>query len=205
MREACLDRLLADLGAHVDEATRTALCLWIEGIVEWNGRIDLTAARSDEELLDLMVADAAVLSRHVPSGVRFVDVGSGCGGPGLALAILRPDLRATLVEPLDKRVAFLRRTVGTLAWPQGERPAVVRGRSQTLPAQAGFDVALSRATFAPEEWLDEGARLAPKGDVWVLLAQGEAPSKQGSRAEEETLYVWPLTGFSRRAVRYKAT
>src|SRR5437870_4377425 len=85
-----------------------ALRRWLDLLVTWNARIDLTAARSEAELVDLMVADAVVLAARVPSQARVVDVGSGAGGPGLALAVLRSDLAVTLVEPLAKRVSFLR-------------------------------------------------------------------------------------------------
>lgn len=202
-RRAGLERAIERSGVAVAPAAKGALQAWLEGIVEWNARIDLTAARSDDELVDLMVADALVLSARLPSGARFVDVGTGAGAPGLALAILRPDLAATLVEPLDKRVAFLRRTIGALPWPGSARPAVVRGRAEALVAEGrAFDVALSRATLPPPEWLAVGAELAPDGSTWVLLAQGDPPELAGLTAVEDVVYTWPLTGVSRRALRY---
>lgn len=202
-RAEALARAIATLGADVRDDTRAALCDWLDGIVEWNARIDLTAARGDDELVDLMVADALVLSSHVPDGARVVDVGSGAGAPGLSLAILRPDLDLTLVEPLDKRVAFLRTRVGALARPPERRPRVVRGRAEAVVAQGKtFDVALSRATLPPPEWLALGARLAPQGAVWVLLAQGDAPSLGNWSIADDVRYRWPLTAASRRAVRY---
>lgn len=221
-RRAALERAVAALagGAEADvgrasegaagalavsQGAVDALAAWIEGIVEWNARIDLTAARGDDELVDLMVADALVLGSRVPAGARFVDAGTGAGAPGLALAIVRPDLAATLVEPLDKRVAFLRRTIGALAWPGAGRPAVVRGRAEALVQQGrAFDVAISRATLPPPEWLALGAGLAPRGDVWVLLAQGEPPELAGWQVAADVRYRWPLTGAERRAVRYAA-
>ncbi len=132
-----------------------------------------------------------------------MDVGSGAGAPGLALAIVRPDLEGVLVEPLDKRVAFLRRSTGSLASHLGSRVTVVRGRGEALVAQRRtFDAAISRATLPPPEWLKLGVDLAPKGEVWVLLAQGESPSIAGWRAAEAVPYTWPLTGASRRALRF---
>jgi 16S rRNA G527 N7-methylase RsmG len=75
-RAALLARSIDDAGADVAPAAREALAAWLDAIVEWNARIDLTAARGDAELVDLMVADALVLARHLPPGARFVDVGS---------------------------------------------------------------------------------------------------------------------------------
>lgn len=204
-RAEALQRALGSATVTIDDATRAALTEWIEGIAHFNAKIDLTAARSDDELVDLMIADALTLASRLPSGARFVDVGTGAGAPGLGLAILRADLDATLVEPLDKRVAFLRRTVGALATHLGARVRVVRGRGQDLVAKGlTFDVALSRATLPPPEWLALGAELAPRGDVWCLLAQGDPPSIPGFVIADDVRYTWPLTSAARRAVRFKS-
>lgn len=178
-----------------------ALARLLDGVVEWNARTDLTAARSAEELADLYLADAAVLCRSVresgDAAGRWVDVGSGAGAPAIPLALLAPELELQLVEPRDKRVAFLRTMLAQL----GRTDVVVhRGRSQELP-DAAFDVALSRATLPPGEWLREGARLATRA-VWVLLARAEPPALDGWHADADLDYRWPLTGAQRRALRF---
>jgi 16S rRNA (guanine527-N7)-methyltransferase len=181
-----------------------ALAGWVSLVKAWNARIDLTAAGSDDELCDLMLADAALLAPRLPHGAPVVDVGSGAGAPGLGIALLRPDLRLTLVEPLQKRVAFLRTAVGLLL-PPGERPEVVRARGEDLTRGLPFAVALSRATLGPLAWLALGSRLAPLGDVWVLLAREAPPAVAGRAVAEDLRYAWPLTGAERRAVRYIVT
>ena len=180
----------------IAEAARPSLSTWLKLLREWNARIDLTAARNEDELLDLMLADAAMLAETIPRGGSVVDVGSGAGAPGLPLALMRPDLRVTLVEPLVKRVSFLRTVVGTLARTDIQ---ISRAKSNEVKTDA-FDVAISRATLGPEAWLPEGLRMAKT--AWVLLAQGDPPA--GAIAEEKA-YVWPLTGASRRAIRYERT
>lgn len=203
LRAAALDRALVACGADVDAARRAALEAWLSAVTAWNARIDLTAAHDEDDLIDLMVVDALVLARHIPQGATVVDVGSGAGAPGLALAILRPDLHLTLVEPLDKRVAFLRSSIGALQRPSSWLPIVVRGRGESLVlTRKTFDVAVSRATLPPPAWLALGARLAPSGAVWVLLAQGDAPVLAGWSAAEDLRYAWPLTSAPRRAVRF---
>lgn len=188
------------LGAAVASDAMARLRGWLDAVASWNARIDLTAARSAEELVDLMVADAMVLASAIPEGARLVDVGSGAGAPGLGVALLRPDLSVTLVEPLQKRVAFLRTIVGTL----GLVTRVVRDKGEQLVGRGEtFDVAVARATLPPAEWLALGARLAPVGSVWVLLAREEPPAREGWAVREERTYRWPLTGVERRAVRYE--
>lgn len=184
------------------DAMRHSLGAWISLVAAWNARVDLTAARSDDELVDLMIADALVIAPRLPAGARVVDVGSGAGAPGLPIAAARPDARVTLVEPLQKRVAFLRTAIGSTPAKEA-RPVVVRGRGEDLVGRGEvFDVAVSRATLAPDRWLALGADLAPHGDVWVLLARDEPPALEGWGVVDDLRYRWPLTGAERRAVRY---
>ncbi len=182
----------------VDAALQPIVARWLELLREWNKRMDLTAARDEDELHDLMLADAAILASHIEEGLRVVDVGSGAGAPGLALALLRPDLNVTLVEPLAKRVAFLRTVVGTLAT---KNVTIHREKGDATAARAErFDVAISRATLAPPAWIPLGLRLAPT--AWALLAREEPPAIEGAHIAEDVAYTWPLTSATRRAVRY---
>ena len=194
-------RVALGLGPRVDDETRRALGNYLALVLKWNGRMDLTAARHEDELVDLMVADALLLAARLPPGVAVVDVGSG-GSAWTSLGLARPDLRITLVEPLQKRVAFLRTVIGTL-FPAASGPKVVRARGDELPRGA-FDVAISRATLSPDRWLALGHELAPRGDVWVLLAREPPPVHPERNAAEDVRYRWPLTQVERRAVRYCA-
>jgi 16S rRNA (guanine527-N7)-methyltransferase len=195
-----IEQAAAAFGATLDERTREDIAVWLQLLQQWNARIDLTAARSDDELVDLMLADAFFLAPRLPADARVVDVGTGPGAPGLALALLRPDLRVTLVEPLGKRAAFLRTVIG-----QVERAgvAIERVRGEALEGRRAWDVALSRATLGPKAWLDLAVTLAcPGGSAWILLAKDEAPAHPRAAVEEDLAYTWPLTAASRRAVRY---
>ena len=172
------------------------LCAYCELAVTWNQRVDLTAARSPDELVDLLLADALAISAvtQVPAGERWFDVGSGVGAPGIPLALLSP-MHMSLIEPRTKRVAFLRTAVGSL---QRADIAVHRCRSDEF-ANGSCEVAVSRATLPPPEWLLEGSRLATR-NVWLLLAKAAVPELQGRRVLADVSYTWPLTGAERRAV-----
>lgn len=170
---------------------------YLDEVVEWNRRTDLTAARTVEELVDLSIADAAIVAGASDAEGSWVDVGSGAGAPGLVLAMMLPGIRMTLVEPRDKRVAFLRSTIGKFGL---SNTIVERGRSDRLPART-WDTAMSRATLPPPEWLREGARLAKRA-VWVLLAREEAPNTEAGAVDADLRYELPLTRVPRRAVRY---
>lgn len=179
------------LPSDLDDVARRALTTYFDLLEAWNARLDLTAAKTREAMVTLMLEDARVLAKHVRDGARVIDVGAGAGAPGLVLAILRPDLKVTLVEPLQKRVAFLRTVLGTIG-----RADVTVLAKRAEQVQGEWDEALSRATFAPEEWLAIGAKLAPR--VWVLLAR-EAPP-EGTRVIDET---YGDAGRTRRVVAYQ--
>jgi len=174
---------------------------WLRRLEEWNAKIDLTGARTREALVDLMVADALVLAARVPPGGEVVDVGSGAGGPGLALALFRPDLRVTLVESRAKRVSFLRAVIDEVARPD---VTIRHARGESLGGACAWNVAVSRATLRPDMWLDLGRKLVSSGGtVWVLLAREEPPKHAEVAIETDVAYKWPLTGAPRRAVAYR--
>src|SRR5512142_1789305 len=130
------------------DATVQALHSWLELLATWNRKIELTAARTSEELVDLFLADAIVLHRaraELQSHGSWVDVGSGAGAPGLGMAILDSSLAITLVEPNAKRVAFLRQVVGRLKLL---RVQVRCERAESLEAALSEEV-VARATWAP--------------------------------------------------------
>jgi 16S rRNA (guanine527-N7)-methyltransferase len=129
--------------------------------------------REVPRLWERHVLNSAVLGEWVPERVSVADIGSGAGLPGLVLALARPDLRVTLVEPLLRRATFLQEVVADLDLDV----EVVRARAEELHGDRSFDVVTSRAV-AP---LD---RLA--GWCMPLVAAGGAMvALKGSSIEEE--------------------
>lgn len=196
--ERVLDAVPASCGLSlkVPPAAPQQLAQWLDLVVAWSERVDLTAARDADTLADLVLADAALLASTEPTG-SAIDVGSGVGAPAIPLALLCPALDLTLVEPRERRAAFLRTSCGTLA-----RPDLRLLRTRSSEVQSGIvELALSRATLPPPVWLREGARLA-RTAVWVLLGQDVPPALPSWHADLDLSYDWPLTGGRRRAVRY---
>ena len=128
----------------------------------------LIGPREVPRLWDRHLLNCGVLQELVPRGATVADIGSGAGLPGLVLAVARPDLRLTLVEPLLRRTTFLEEVVADLSL---ENVEVVRGRAASLHGVRGFDVVTSRAVAPLERllsWsmplvLPSGAMVAMKG------------------------------------------
>lgn len=202
--ERDVEALAARTHAVDPEVALGKLVGWLELVRTWNRKIDLTAAKTDEDLAELGVLDAVqIAGRIARDGGGVVDVGSGFGAPGVAVAILRPDLEVKLVEPLYKRAAFLRTVLATLDLLARVEVLETRGE-ELVESGMRFDAAISRATLSPSAWLSLGDRLAPAGDVVVLLARDPEPTLEGRevawRAPYETRAAAPRTavGYRRR-------
>lgn len=170
-----LERLARAFDTSLSPEASDALCRYLELVATWNEKIDLTAARTPEAMAEVLVADAFVLARPalVPIGSRFLDVGTGAGGPAIPLLLMRPDLRAVLIESLRKRVAFLRQAIETLDLRKRVELDDVGVNPKKPVWKHHVDVAMSRATFAPELWLSIGQKLAKQ--TLVLTVQAEPP------------------------------
>ena len=121
-------------------------------------------------LTDLLVRDAEVC-----------DIGSGAGLPGLVLAIRRPDLRVTLVEPLLRRTTFLSETVERLGLGN---VTVVRDRAENLHGTSEFDVVTSRAVAPLPRLLAWSLPLVRPGGSMLAL-KGASAREEVTNAEAE--------------------
>ena len=170
---AALHSLSAEWSSHADAGQIASLLQFAELLIRWNQSINLTGARSIGAVVTEHYPDAFALAKRLDRPARLVDVGSGGGLPALPLALLRPGLVIRLCEPIAKKAAFLRTAIRELK--VSDRVALETRRGEEIADELaasgspGFDVAVSRATFAPEDWLVLGRRLVrPGGRVFVL-------------------------------------
>lgn len=102
--------------------------------------------REVDRLWDRHILNCAVIGEVMEHGARVADVGSGAGLPGIPLAIARPDLDITLIEPLLKRSVYLQEVVDALGLPN---VTVIRGRAEEKQVRealdGGVDIVTSRA------------------------------------------------------------
>ena len=104
--EAALDAGIAALGLEVGTPARERLLAYVELVGKWQRIANLTGARHQRRFVSEQLVDCLAVVPALERG-SIVDVGSGAGLPGLVLAILRPDVVVTLVEPRAKRARFL--------------------------------------------------------------------------------------------------
>lgn len=126
----------------------------------------LIGPREVPRLWDRHVANSAILTTVIPEGITVCDVGTGAGLPGMVVAIARPDLQVTLVEPLLRRTTFLEEVVTALGLDNVE---VVRGRADLLHGKRDFDLVTSRAVAPLDRLLEWSMPLvAPEGELLAL-------------------------------------
>lgn len=126
----------------------------------------LIGPRETPRLWDRHLLNCAVLGELLPTDAAVCDIGSGAGLPGLVLAIARPDLRLTLVEPLLRRTTFLEEVVRGLGLTNVD---VTRARAEELHGARTFDVVTSRAVAPLDRLLGWSMPLvAPRGALVAM-------------------------------------
>lgn len=134
----------------------------------------LIGPREVPRLWERHLLNCAVVTDAVAADASVADVGSGAGLPGLVMAIRRPDLRVTLIEPLLRRATYLDEVAGELGL---DNVTVVRVRAEDAAGVVGFDVVTSRAVAA----LDKLTRWC----MPLVAVGGEMLAMKGERAPEE--------------------
>jgi 16S rRNA (guanine527-N7)-methyltransferase len=144
--------------------------------VEWG----LVGPRETEKLWNRHILNSTALSGLIATNSTVADVGSGAGLPGIPLALLRPDLRMTLIEPLLRRSTFLTETVTTLGI--ADRVQIVRSRAEDH--QHSYDVVVARA-LAPLVRLIGWCNPLRAADGVILALKGSSATDEVAAAARQ--------------------
>ena len=186
----------AACGLDVGGELAGRLAAYLDLVLRWNRRMNLTSVTAEGPGIDRLLLEPMAAAGWLPAGrrIRLVDVGSGCGSPGIPLKLLRPDLRLTMVESRQRRAAFLRETVRVLeldetqvaacrvedlrGWERWSEPADVASvRGVKLGAAQMEQV---RALVRPSgALLCFGGDVVPAGDGWRLERRERLPVGSG--------------------------
>jgi 16S rRNA (guanine527-N7)-methyltransferase len=172
-------------GAPVPPGIYGQLSVYLDLLVKWNARTNLTAIRDPEEMVrrhfgESLLAGVQVRSR-IAKDASLLDFGSGAGFPGLPIQMLLPELRVTLAESQGKKASFLREVVRTL----GLITEVWAGRVEAMPEVAGaprrFDVVTLRAVDNMEQAMLEARRRVKPNGWMVTLTTDPAEASESVR------------------------
>lgn len=167
---------MQEQAVEIDEAKLALLEAYLDELCRWNEHMNLVGPASLDRIVRELVLDSLVAFPLLPGRGKLLDVGSGAGFPALPLKICGSQMEFLLVEPIQKRVNFLKhviRTVGITGI------SVVRGRIEATPGRlnpAGYDVVTTRA-MAPFDRTIQlcGRHVARTG--MLLTFHGEKPEK----------------------------
>lgn len=164
---SAIERALADLAIDVDPDSTERLVRFGVLLQQHGAVHNLVGTLDDQRVANELIGDSLVALRWLVGARAVVDVGSGAGIPGLALACALPSTPFVLVEPRRKRIDFLtaaRRTLGlttTVTLVEGDDVRIRREIEHGV--RDPFTAAVSRAVFAPAEWVARGAALVEPG------------------------------------------
>jgi 16S rRNA (guanine527-N7)-methyltransferase len=174
LTESAIASLLTPYLPEIPPHLTTQLSAYLDLLLKWNARTNLTAIRDPEEIVRRHFGESLFAARHLaPGTATLLDFGSGAGFPGLPIALLRPEIQVTLAESQNKKATFLREAVRTLSLPNVE---VWAARAETLPAIRQFHTVTLRAVDNMEAALPAArARIAPGGQLVLLTTAAQVP------------------------------
>jgi len=172
--------------ASLNGAQLEQVSAYLDLLLRWNARINLTAVRDPEGMVTRHFGESFFAARRLVTAgasVRAIDLGSGAGFPGLPLKIFAPAIRLTLVESSQKKAAFLKEVVRAIALTDVD---VFAGRAEDFPATA--NLVTLRAVERYGRALGAAARLVEPGGRLALLIG----SMQATRTPQLLpAFVWP--------------
>lgn len=139
-----LERGTRALGLDLTAGQYEQFLAYLDLLLKWNRRINLTALRTPDEIISRHFLDSLLLLPHLPETGRLLDIGSGAGFPGLPLKIVRPGLAVDLVEATAKKASFLKEAVRRLGLSGVNVFPVFLGKEPLLEPTEPWDVFLSR-------------------------------------------------------------
>jgi 16S rRNA (guanine527-N7)-methyltransferase len=153
------------------------ISMYIDILLRWSARINLTAIRNAEEIVTRHFGESLFAARHLfppaqqpKSGLRLIDIGSGAGFPGVPIKVWAPDLSVTLIEPNHKKATFLKEVIRALALTDTN---VVMARAEAFQGEA--EVVTLRAVEHFETTLPVATKLVgPGGQLAHLLGERQA-------------------------------
>ena len=166
MDTANIARLLQPF-IQLDEMRLAAISKYIDLLIKWNARINLTAIRAPEEIVQRHFGESFFAASHIlaeKSVKTAIDLGSGAGFPGVPFALLAPEVEITLIESSQKKSTFLKELIRLLGL---RNVKVFSGRAESY-SQTG-DLVMLRAVERFEEVLPLALELVSPGGRLALL------------------------------------
>lgn len=157
---------------------------YAEMLRERNEKINLTAITEPEEVKVKHFLDSCSAAELLPGGASVLDIGSGAGFPGLPLKIVRPDLTVTLLDSVNKKVAFVSDVVAELKL---SGVTAVHARIEDFPHKGEYDAVVSRAVAELSTLAEYALPFVKIGGAFIAYKSEKAESEAEAAASVITL------------------
>jgi len=164
-----LTRGIEKLGLNVSAENQLKLMKYLALLNKWNNVYNLTAIRSQQQMVTHHLLDSLSILPNLRSG-NCLDVGCGAGLPGIILAIAKPECDFTLIDSNGKKTSFVRQAVIELDINNVE---IITERIEAWVTQEKFNCIISRAFANTSEFVRLTRRLIAKNGHWLAM-KGEA-------------------------------
>lgn len=161
---------------------------YLELLLKWNARTNLTAIRDPDEIVRRHFGESLFLGAHLRDCSTLLDFGSGAGFPGVPVQLLQPEIAVTLAESQGKKAAFLREVVRHF----GLQTEVWASRVEAMPSERRFDAVALRAVDKMDSAVREAAARA--SGCMLILGTSRASFADVLAAEFPVVERLPLPG-----------
>ena len=186
-----LPRMLAEVGIMPSARQLEMLRTHFELLVRWNSRMNLTAIRDPLEILQRHFVESAYLTKVLELGPgTLVDVGSGAGFPGLPVKVLSPETGVVLLEPVQKKAAFLKEVARSLGLPDIQ---VLSTRAENADVQGDW-VTIRAVKVTPTLLAVLGRLIVPRGTLAVFTVKRDAQAAMERHGGQFEWKVSPIPG-----------
>ena len=177
-------------GISLKQETAEKLDIYARLLVEWNGKMNLTAITAPDEIVTKHFVDSLTAGTLLPAAgkepLTLVDVGTGAGFPGVPLALWRPDIRLTLLDSLNKRLVFLETVCRELELPVTLVHARAEEAGRRKDMREHFAVATARAVAALPTLCEYCLPLVRPGGCFIALKGPSGPEEVTASANALT-------------------
>jgi 16S rRNA (guanine527-N7)-methyltransferase len=185
---AAIARLLGPF-IELDETRLRAISTYIDLLLKWNARINLTAIREPGEIVQRHFGESLFAAKHLLEQKlpqTAIDLGSGAGFPGVPFALLATEVQVTLIESQQKKATFLKELIHVLGLKNAK---VFSDRAESFPGTA--DLVMLRAVEKFEQALRMAIRLTNEGGR-VALMIGSGQVEAARRLSTEVIWDDPV-------------
>ena len=141
-----MKKLMNEIGVDITEKQVSKFYDYMNLLLEWNEKINLTAITKPDEIILKHFVDCLTIQKYIEANKKIVDIGTGAGFPGVPLAIMNDRCRFTLVDSLNKRINFLNEIKDKLNL---KNVSAIHSRAEEFDQnkmyRENFDIAVSRA------------------------------------------------------------